>query len=330
MKIKLGWLLAILTAICALAVVFSIGAGTMRLTPLEVVRALLGFGSEEHRLLINQLRLPRILVALLVGASLAAAGAILQGMLRNALASPDVIGVTDGASAVAVAFLTLSAGAFGIRLLPFAALAGAGVTALLLYAIAWKRGITPFRLILVGIGLSAVLSALTTLMILFNPQNEAGQAYVWLAGSVYGSSWENVWTIMPWTLALVPLSLLHATAVDIVQLGDESARAVGVRLQLHRLLLLGVSVGLAGSAVAVAGGIGFVGLVAPHIARRLTGPIYSRLLPASVLLGAIIVVLADLAGRTLFRPADVPAGALTAAVGAPFFLYLLYAGRKRR
>lgn len=321
-----GWSL-ILLSVCALASIASAGLGEMRIHPLDVLRSVAGSGQEQHEMVVMQLRLPRIVLALLIGASLAAAGAILQGIVRNPMASPDVVGITGGASVAAVAFLTYAAGAVTIQLLPVTAMAGAAVVALSLYALAWKKGVTPLRLVLVGVGVAALMSALTTMMIIFSPRNDAGQAYLWMTGSVYAASWQKVALLLPWTIALLPAALLLTRHVNVQQLGDEVAIGAGSAVQRTRFMLLLISVGLAGSAVAVGGGIGFVGLIAPHMARKLIGPGFGRLLPVSALIGANLVVLADLIGRTCFLPLDVPVGIFTAAVGAPFFIYLLYAAR---
>jgi iron complex transport system permease protein len=175
--------------------------------------------------------------------------------------------------------------------------------------------------------MSSLTAAATTMMILFNPRGDAGIAYLWLTGSIYATSWGNVLTILPWTLILLPLAFLLSRHVNILQLGDEVATGAGSAVESSRLLLLLISVALAAAATSVAGGIGFIGLLAPHMARKLVGPGFARMLPVSVLLGAILVLLADLAGRTLFLPLDVPVGVFTSAVGAPFFIYLLYARR---
>ncbi|MFH5186925.1 FecCD family ABC transporter permease [Paenibacillus sp. TAB 01] len=317
----------ILFLVCLAAAIVSTGLGDMYISPLEVIRSLFGRGAEEHMMVVQKLRVPRILVALLVGGSLAASGAILQGMIRNPLASPDMIGVTGGASVAAVTFLTFWTGQASIRWLPVAAMAGAVVVSSILYILAWKKGVTPIRLILIGIGMSALTSAATTMMILFSPKNDAGQAYLWLTGSVYASNWENVLAILPWSLVLIPLAFVMARHINIGQLGDDIAASAGSAVEANRLLLLLISVALAGAAVSVAGGIGFIGLIAPHMARKLVGSSFGSVLPVSVLLGAVIVLLADLAGRTLFLPLDVPVGVFTSAVGAPFFIYLLYTKR---
>jgi iron complex transport system permease protein len=251
-------------------------------------------------------------------------------MIRNPLASPDILGVTGGASVAAIAFMNYLLGTVTIRLLPAAAMLGGIIVAGLLYALAWKRGVTPMRLVLVGVGVSALMSGMTTMLLLFNPRNEASQAYFWLTGSVYGANWEHVLTLLPWTALLLPWAFMLARQINVLQLGDEVATGAGSHVERNRLLLLLISVALAASAVSVAGGIGFVGLIAPHMARKLAGANFRVILPVAVLLGAIVVVLADLAGRVLFLPMDVPAGVFTSAVGAPFFIYLLYSRRNAR
>jgi len=307
--------------------IISVCLGDMYISPFQVIQSFTGKGSEAHTMIIEMLRLPRITTALLVGASLAVAGSILQGVVRNPMASPEILGVTGGASAAAIAFLTFAAGTVSIRWLPVSALAGAGAVSLVLYVFAWKRGVTSMRLILIGVGMSALMSGVTTMMIVFNPKNDAGQAYTWLTGSVYAANWENVLLLLPWTAILLPLTMLMTRHVNIAQLGDDIATSSGSRVQLNRFILLMFSVALAGSAVSVGGAIGFVGLLAPHMARKLVGANFRRVMPVSALLGAIIVMLADLIGRTAFIPLDVPAGVFTAAIGAPFFIYLLYARR---
>ncbi|MDF2668869.1 MAG: transport system permease [Paenibacillus sp.] len=323
-------LTSVLLLVCIAAVVISTGTGSMSIAPMDVIRSLMGVGAEEHMMVIQAIRLPRILIAVLVGASLAASGAILQGIIRNPLASPDIIGITGGASVAAVAFLNYGAGVLSIRYLPAAAMLGAVAVFVVLYLLSWKNGVKPIRLILVGVGLSSLLSGMTTMMIIFNPNNEASQAYFWLTGSIYGTKMEHVYMILPWTLIFIPLAWMLARHINISQLGDDIAGGAGSSVQRNRLFLLLISVALAASAVAVGGGIGFVGLIAPHMARKLVGASFGSVLPVASLLGAIIVVLADLAGRMLLHPLDIPVGVFTSAVGAPFFIYLLYTRRNSR
>jgi iron complex transport system permease protein len=322
----------ILLAISVAIFLVSAGSGEMYISPLEVAKTLFGNGSDMNEVVIYTFRLPRILVALLAGMSLAAAGAILQGMIRNPLASPDVLGITGGAAAAVVAFLTLFSDenhslTISIHWLPLAAFLGATITALLVYVLSWKNGMAPLRLVLVGVGISVLMQACTTLLMITGPIYRASQANVWITGSVYGASWKHVTLLAPWALTLFAISFLSARKMNIQELGDELAIGAGVSLQKQRFFLLLLSTALTGGAVAFAGGIGFVGLMAPHMARRLVGSSFGALLPASALLGAILVMAADLAGRMLFAPMEIPAGVFTAAVGAPYFVYLLYKSR---
>ncbi|WP_126427100.1 FecCD family ABC transporter permease [Brevibacillus marinus] len=321
----LAGLALLLLACMALAVL--LGSSLTSLP--ELIAAAFGQGTAEANLIIGVLRLPRILLAVLAGAALAVSGAILQGVIRNPLASPDILGITGGASVAAVAFITYLLGDVSIRWLPVAAFAGAALVSLVIYVLAWQRGVTPIRLVLIGIGISAVTSALTTLMITLSPIKAAGQAYIWLTGSVYGASWENVYTLLPWLACFLPLALVFSRDATVQGLGDDVAKGLGSPVQRHRLLLLLISVALAGAAVAVVGSIGFVSLIAPHIARKLVGPSFASLLPAAAVVGSLMLLLADTVGRTAFLPQDVPAGVFTAAVGAPFFIFLLYRNRNR-
>ncbi|MBA2942835.1 iron ABC transporter permease [Paenibacillus sp. CGMCC 1.16610] len=320
-------IMLILLFACLAVAIISTGLGEMVISPLDVLRSIFGMGAEDHAMVIQKIRLPRIIIALLVGASLAAAGAILQGIIRNPLASPDIMGVTGGASVGAVTFLTYFIGVFSIRWLPVAAMLGAAIVSIILYTLSWKKGITPVRLVLVGVGMAALMSAATTMMLVFSPTNDPAQVYLWLTGSVYASNWENVLTVLPWTVLLLPLSFIMARHINIGQLGDDLAASAGSAVERNRLILLLISVALAGSAVSVAGGVGFVGLIAPHMARKLVGSSFENVLPVAALLGGTVVMLADLVGRTLFLPLDVPVGVFTSAIGAPFFIYLLYTKR---
>ncbi|WP_169083786.1 FecCD family ABC transporter permease [Paenibacillus sp. PL91] len=321
-------LLLVITAIIVTAASLAMGEQVIKLS--HVWQALLGKGDSDHILIVQTLRAPRVVVAFLVGASLAVSGAILQGVIRNPLAAPDVIGITGGASVGAVAFITYMPSTVSIHFLPVAAVIGAFGASLLVYAIAWRKGANPFRLVLVGIGIASLLSAMTTFMLVFSPAYSATSSYIWLTGTIYGSTWAYVWNLLPWTFVLMVIVMCYTRQLNIQLLGDEIATGLGSSVQRHRLILILISVGLAGSAVAIGGVIGFVGLIAPHAARRMVGPVISRLLPVSALLGGIIVALADLIARTAFQPLDIPVGVFTSGIGAPFFIYLLYRTRNNR
>ncbi|RKN84730.1 FecCD family ABC transporter permease [Paenibacillus ginsengarvi] len=317
---------AILAAILIAVVIASAAIGSMRISPLSVLQILFGGGDEGEATVVLQFRMPRIVVALLVGMLLAASGAILQGMIRNPLASPDIMGITGGASAAAVAFITFMPLA-SIAYLPLAAMLGAIVATAVIYVLAWKKGVSPMRLVLIGIGIEATMKAATTLMIVRSQFYSASKALTWLTGTVYGSSWSNVLTLLPWTLVLLPLAFFMGRTLNVLQLGDDTAAGAGSRVDRDRLLLLLLCVGTAGAAVAVGGAIGFVALLAPHAARKLVGSSFGGLIVASMLLGGIIVTAADLIARTAFAPLDLPVGIFTSLIGAPFFLYLLYKNR---
>ncbi|OLT47607.1 iron ABC transporter permease [Saccharomonospora sp. CUA-673] len=307
--------------------VANVAYGEYPVPPLEVVRTILGLGEDGGQaFVVNTLRLPRALVAVAVGAALGVSGVILQGITRNDLAAPDIVGINAGASLAAVSLIVIAPAASVVYLQP-AALAGAFVAAGLLYLLAWRRNGSPLRLVLVGIGLSAIAGAGATLLVTIGEIEQASSALVWLAGSVYGRGWDDLYSFLPWLLVLFPLALLLSRHLAALNLGDNVARVLGVHVERVRGLLLLTSVGLAGTAVATAGTVGFVALMAPHIARHLVGPSYGGLMPAAAATGATIVVGADFVGRFLFAPVELPAGIVTAVLGAPFFLYLLYRSR---
>ena len=320
--------LLILTLITLVAMVISISYGEYPITPLDVVKTLLGLPTTngDYAFIINTLRLPRTIVAFLVGGGLAIAGAITQGITRNPLAAPGIIGVNAGATLAAVTLLVLLPNA-PISLLPFAAFAGALTVALLIYLLAWQKGSSPVRLILVGIGFNLIAGALTNLMITFGEINTVSQALVWLAGSVYGRSWSQVLALIPWIGIFGAIAFYLARELNTLNLGDEVARGLGSRVEWQRGLLLLTSVALAGSSVATAGAIGFVGLMAPHIGRQLVGASHEGLLPVAAMMGGMLVVCADLLGRVMFAPLELPCGIITAVVGAPYFVYLLIKNR---
>ncbi|MDC8802622.1 iron ABC transporter permease [Halomonas pacifica] len=280
----------------------------------------------EIALIVHEIRLPRLLLAILVGTCLGTAGLLMQGLVRNPLASPDVIGITGGASLAAVSFLALGGGALGEAWLPAVALGGALLVALGIVALT-GRGLGPARLVLIGIGISAALGAATTLVLVLSPDTTAMQAYVWLTGSLYAAQWREVAGLAPWALIGLPLALGLARRLDVLALGDEMAIGLGTAVSGSRLALLLLAVALSGAAVAFAGGLAFIGLLAPHLARRLVAPGHVGLVPASALLGALILLYADLLGRLAFLPRDLPAGIFVAGVGAPFLVYLLYRWR---
>jgi len=315
-----------------LVFLLSAGMGEQSFSPWKTFNILLGNGSKFESMVVESFRMPRILISILVGIGLAVAGAIMQAILRNPLASPDVTGITGGASVAVVLFLAIfsnesNALTVSVHWMPLAAFIGATIVAICLYLLSWKNGLSPFRLVLVGIGLWALTKALTNLFMILGPIHQAAQANVWITGSVYGANWSNVQILAPITVLLLLITLIMTRHLNIQELGEDIALGVGARIERQRLGLLILCTAFIGSAVAFAGGVGFVGLMAPHIARKLVGSSFGNLLPLSAMIGAILVLLADTIGRTVFLPIEVPAGVFTAVIGAPYFIYLLYRQR---
>ncbi|MEH2049971.1 FecCD family ABC transporter permease [Nostoc sp.] len=307
----------------------SLSLGNYPIPPADIVKAVLGLPTQdpESPFVVVTLRLPRVLISWLIGVGLGVAGAILQGLTRNPLADPGIIGVNAGAALAAVTLIVLFP-AVPTMYLPLAAFGGAFVVACLIYLLAGTGEKSPLRLVLVGVSLAAIMGAFTTLMLTFGKISSVSRALVWLAGSVAGKSWEQLWQLLPWLVVFVPLALLLARELDTLQLGDAVAKGLGSRVTWQRSKLLLVSVALAGSSVAIAGTIGFVGLMAPHLARRLVGSVHQKLLPVAALIGGLLVASADFLGRTMFTPTELPCGLLTAALGAPYFIYLMYQRRR--
>jgi iron complex transport system permease protein len=316
-------------AFTAFVLVISISYGDYDISPIEVLQTLAGTIDKDHaeyrqfNLVVFTFRLPRIWVAFMVGMALATSGAIMQGITRNPLADPFLLGVSGGAGLVAVAMIVWLKDV-PISSLPIATFIGGMVTAFLIYILSWKGGgSTPLRLILIGVAVASVVGSMTTVMLVFGNINQVQQAYVWLAGSVYGRTWEHVHTLGAWLIILLPIAFLCANWLNTLNLGDDTAKGLGMRVERQRVILLIISVALASVAVAVSGTIGFVGLVAPHITRRLVGASHQGLLPISALLGGALLVLSDLIGRWVIAPSELPIGIVTAMIGAPYFLYLL-------
>lgn len=316
---------AITIGVLLVLTVWAMTLGSYRIAFMDVARSVFGRGVEEENFIVQTLRLPRVFSALLVGAVLAMSGAIFQGLVRNALVSPDIIGINTGASLMAVIWI-----AYGLTAtwLPLAAFLGAIATAAAIYVISWKGGIVPGRLILVGIGIGAFLSAATTWVTLQFPIERIRPAIVWTMGSVYGSDWGDVQLLGISLLVLGPLSVMLMWYLRALQLGDDIGRGLGMHLELTRLVLIVVGCGLAAVAVSIAGPIGFVALMIPHVARMLAGPLSGSVMLFTGVLGATFLLFADVVSQHLL-PVTLPVGVVTAAVGAPYFLYLLYRSNAR-
>jgi iron complex transport system permease protein len=282
--------------------------------------------TEAEQVIVWLVRAPRVLIAACVGASLAVAGAQMQGLFRNPLASPDVIGASSGGALGAVLALASGLAVNSLFYIPVMSFIGALLALFLVYAIATRRGRTPVAtLLLAGVAVNALIGAATSFLITVNwVRFEVAQEILfWLMGGLDSRTWEHVWLVLPCLVVGLGLALLCARELDVLLLGEESALAVGIHTeQVKRIVITGAAL-LTGGAVAVSGVIGFVGLVVPHIVRLVIGPKHRRLLPASALTGAVFLIIADILARTLVRPAEIRLGIITAVFGAPFFLYLL-------
>ncbi|PWA12987.1 iron ABC transporter permease [Pueribacillus theae] len=307
--------------------IISMNTGFIRLTPWETIRTLFGMGTEKQNLILFEFRLPRIVIAVLVGMALAVSGGILQGVSRNALADPGILGINAGAGLAVMLFISFfpSTKATPVFFLPLLAFIGAGLTAALIYILSYKRGegISPIRLLLTGVAVAAGISAAMIVLTLRLSPEDYQFVAVWLAGSIWGSNWKFVIALLPWVLLLLPFAYVKARVLNTLHLGEIPATGLGLAIQRERLILLAVAVGLAGASVSVSGGIGFVGLIAPHLARQLVGAKHQYLIPTAALIGALLIITADTIGRWIIEPSEIPAGIVVAVIGAPYFLYLL-------
>lgn len=316
--------LALMLLLCSLVVV-SLTLGDVSLSWTELAAAMAGIDdpASQSALIIFDLRLPRILLALLVGMAMATAGTITLAIMRNPLAEPGVLGINSGAAAAVMAVIVLMQDP-PAAVMPIAGFLGAVVSVVAVYGLAWHGGTSSLRIILIGIGLSSLATAFTTLLSAFGEIGDVQRAMVWLAGSVYDASMVKVRLLALWLIAPLVVAFLGARELDLIRFGDVSAKSLGQPVDRVRCVMIVLVTMLSGSAVAVSGLIGFVGLVAPHIARQLVGPSHIRILPVAALLGACLVVAADLLGRIILPPIQLPAGIVTGLIGAPFFAYLLW------
>lgn len=333
-KLRRRPLLVVASALVVLAalLVVDIMIGDFPLTVAQVVDTLLGGGTRRDQFVVLELRLPRALTGLLVGGALGLSGAIFQAIVRNPLASPDILGVTWGAGAGAVSVITF-AGSLGVVTgdaatygLPLAGLAGGLTAGLLVYALAWRKGIEGFRMVLVGIGITAVAGNFTHYLLTVGDVQDAGRAMVWITGSLNGRGWEHVVPVALALVVLVPVALVGGHVLGALQFGDETSRGLGVRVNLARSVLIVVAIVLASVATAAAGPIAFVALATPQIALRLARTAQPPLF-GSVVVGGVLVVLADLVARTVYR-LELPVGVVTAVLGAPYLMYLLVRSRR--
>lgn len=320
----------IAAVILILVIFFSIRIGTVQFSAYEILGLLKGdFQGELVNQIIVNVRMPRVFTGLFVGMNLAVAGVLLQGILRNPMASPNIIGVNAGAGLAAVIVMTLLPRK--ISAIPVAAFVGALSAALLIYLLSTTSGkSSTVHIVLAGIAVSNLMKAVTSALMTIN-SDLLEITYSWLLGSLSGRSWTAVNTIWPYSVLALAATLFISPKVNLFGLGDEVASSVGLPIRFYRILIMLIAAVLAGSAVSVAGTIGFVGLIAPHSARLLIGNDHRYLVPLSAIFGAILLIMSDTVARTVFQPVELSVGIITSILGAPFFLLLLYRkGRERR
>lgn len=316
--------LTVCSSLLVIAAIASLAIGPVSFSVQEIWNGIFHNTDTMERRIVWELRFPRVLVGMIVGICLAVSGAILQGIMRNPLADPGIIGVSSGAGLAATAIMIIFPAY--IVFLPLAAFLGALVTALVIYALSWKGGASPVRIILVGVAINAVIGAfMSALMLLYSDRVQS--VLPWLAGGIAGVGWVQFEMIIYYAIIAVVLAVFSVKHIRILRLGDEVAKLLGHRVERSRFFLIVLSTLLAGMAVSVSGLIGFVGLVVPHIMRSIVGGDYRFLLPASALGGGLLVVAADTIARSAFDPIELPVGILLSFLGGPFFLYLI---QKRR
>ncbi len=327
-------LTGILLAITLLIITISLAMGEVMVNPLDILKSILGLDSGYSSILILNVRLPRVIVAFFVGASLALSGSILQGVVKNPLASPNILGIVNGGAVGALVFLTIftdptnNSLTTSILYMPIFTFAFSFLALILIFFIYGKSSSTN-KLIIIGIGISAIFKAITNILVINGPVVFMKEATTWITGSIYGANWTHAILITVIFIVFTILSVIFIKDLNLHQLEDEVITVLGNNVHKSRLILLSISAALTAGAVTIGGGISFVGLIAPHIARKLVDSKFENLIPLSIFIGGIITLLADFTSNWLFYPQDLPIGIFTAAIGAPYFIYLLVKNRKQ-
>ncbi|PGL70666.1 iron ABC transporter permease [Bacillus sp. AFS055030] len=320
-------ILLILFILILLTMFIGMGMGFSAIPYSRLIPTFLGDGTFKEEFVIFSIRLPRMLITLMAGMALALSGAILQGVTRNEMAEPGILGFNAGAGvAITVFFLyfPIEAGSF-VYLIPIVGFCGAVATAMIIYIFSYKKnsGLQPIRLVLVGIGFSMALSGIMIVLISSAERAKVDFIAKWLAGNIWGTDWPFIWAFLPWLIVLIPFTLYKANILNLLNLNEPVAIGVGVSLEKERIVLMLAAVALAASAVSVTGGIAFIGLMAPHIAKSLVGPRNQLFIPIAILIGGLLLLVADTIGRNLVDPEGIPAGIIVALIGGPYFVYLI-------
>lgn len=329
-KKKFKIALIILLALLVISFAVTLCWGTYKVSVADVIKTLFGNGTRLQNTAILSIRLPRLLVGTFVAIALSTAGAILQTITKNDLADTGIIGINAGAAVAAVIFITYQTGNYyaelgqlSIFVLPLMAIIGAAVSSFIIYMLSSRNGIRPKRLLLIGIGLNAGLNAFITFFTFRGGVGDYNRVLVWTSGSLWGSGWSYAKVIIPIVTLMFILVLLNHKKLDVLNLSDELAISLGLNIERERKKFLSFAVILAGTATAFAGNIGFLGLISPHIARKLVGPYHKNFIVISAIISVIIVLLADAVSRNLFSPIEIPVGITVSIFGVPYFIYLM-------
>ncbi|MGF0108122.1 FecCD family ABC transporter permease [Clostridium sp. SGI.024] len=329
-KNKFKITLTILLILLVISFAVTLCWGTYKVSVLDVIKTLLGNGTRLQNTAILSIRLPRLLVGVFVAIALSTAGAILQTITKNDLADTGIIGINAGAAVAAVIFITYQTGNYyaelgqlSIFVLPLMAIIGAAVSSFIIYMLSSRNVIRPKRLLLIGIGLNAGLNAFITFFTFRGGVGDYNRVLVWTSGSLWGSGWSYAKVIIPIVTLMFILVLLNYKKLDVLSLSDELAISLGLNIDRERKKFLSFAVILAGTATAFAGNIGFLGLISPHIARKLVGPYHKKFIVISAIISVIIVLLADAVSRNLFSPIEIPVGITVSIFGVPYFIYLM-------
>ncbi|MFG2652990.1 FecCD family ABC transporter permease [Streptomyces sp. NPDC048436] len=325
LDVRTAVVVALLIVAALVASVVLIGTGDFPIPAADVIRTLLGNGDAGQEFIINDLRLPRVLVGLLVGAALGLGGAIFQSISRNPLGSPDILGLGQGSTAGALIMIVLFQGS-AVQVAG-GALVGGLITGFAIYVLAWKQGVHGFRFVLVGIGVSAFVTAINGYLLTKADLVDAARAVVWMTGSLNGRDWEQVWPLLVLCAILVPLVMTYARPLRMLEMGDDVGYALGVPVERTRIVLMGSAVLLTAAATAAAGPVSFVALTAPQLAKRLTRSPGPNLVPA-MFMGATLLVVADWASQRAFGADQLPVGVVTGVLGGIYLLWLLVIERK--
>lgn len=330
MKSRLKVVVLVLSVLVLGSMIMYLSWGSYKVAPLDIIKTLFGMGTRFQETAILQIRMPRMLVGISVGIALSTAGALLQTITKNELADSGIIGINAGAAVAAVVFITVSTvnyystlGALSVYVLPFMAILGAGISAIIIYFLSSRKGIRPKRLLLIGLGMNAGLNAFITFFTFRGGVGDYNRVLIWTSGSLWGAGWNYAKIIIPLVAVIFILVLINYKRLDVLNLSDEHAVALGLNIENERRKFLCFAVMLAGGATAFAGNVGFVGLISPNIARRLVGPYHKNFLVISAMISVVIILLADAVSRNLFSPIEIPVGIVISIFGVPYFIYLM-------